>query len=105
MSGKDVKARAEVAKGSGAAHGAEPTVTIRANRWKEIRPRLPLGRPPGITDIIDPEPLRSAIREMRRNRVRITQGTVSGRSGFSVAAIRGYLKRTYQTWAEFLRTF
>jgi hypothetical protein len=69
------------------------------------RQRLPRGRRPAVTTIVDDEQLRVVIREMRRNRDRITQETVATRAGFTVWEVRGYLRIKHQTWAEFLRSF
>jgi len=64
-----------------------------------------LGRPSGLTTITDDDQLREPIREMRRDRRRITQRTVATWSLFTVAEIRGYLRATHRTWADFLRSF
>jgi hypothetical protein len=68
------------------------------------RPKV--GRPAGLINIVDAEPLRKAVREMRIDRVkRITKKTVAARSGLTESDIRGFLKATRQTWSEFLASF
>jgi len=58
-----------------------------------------------LTTIAEDEQLQSVVRQMRRDKVRITQVTVSARSGFTVAEIRGYMRVTHRTWSEFLLSF
>ncbi|CAN5234065.1 hypothetical protein BH24CHL7_BH24CHL7_14640 [soil metagenome] len=65
-----------------------------------------VGRPAGMTTIVDDEDLKAPVREMRRDHVRrITVPALASRAGFTVADVRGYLKVTGRTLAEFLDTF
>jgi hypothetical protein len=63
------------------------------------------GRPPGLTTIAEDDELRKPIGEMRRDRRRTTLRNVAAYSGFTVSEIRGYLRVTDRTWAEFLSSF
>ena len=71
------------------------------------RARQGVGRPRGSTAIDDAgaERLRDAVREMRRDGRGTTIENVAALSFYTVAAIRGYLRRTRQTWREFLDSF
>jgi hypothetical protein len=107
MTGKPGEAHAGVARGVGTARTPGQRVYEPATgREVTVRYRGATGRPPGLTSIEDDEQLCTTIREMRRDKVkRFYQTTVAARSGFTVAEIRGYLKVTNRTWAEFLRSF
>jgi hypothetical protein len=105
----DVKVNAGIAKGIGTAHPPNTRLSAEVEghgpKRAEARKVERGGRPPAITSIADDEQLRAPIREMRRDRVRITQPTVAARSGFTIAEIRGYLRVTRRTWTDFLHSF
>lgn len=65
----------------------------------------PLGRTPGSTTIQDDEQLRGPVREMRRDRIRVTRPALAARSGFTEAEIRGYLDSTGRSFTEFIASF
>jgi hypothetical protein len=84
-----------------------PVIDAEAAAWERRRARLTAGtgRPPGTTTIVDDEQLREPIREMRRDRIRVTQEAAAARAGLSRGEIRGYLKATNRSWRDFLASF
>lgn len=84
-------------------HGTAMEEYIRelATADRPLRP----GRPPGLTTIENDEQLRKPIREMRRDRRKVTQASVAAYSGFTVPEIRGYLSVTHRRWVDFLHNF
>ena len=82
--------------------GAEPATTASWRRTLRRVTGKAGGRRPGVTNITHDEQLAAPVREMRRDRARITQPTLAARAGCTVADIRGYLKVTGRTFAEFL---
>lgn len=86
-------------------HGAEPLTPESLRRTVRRLTGRAGGRPPELTTITDDEQLRVHVRAMRRDRVRITRESLAARSGFTVAEVRGYLRVTGRSWAEFLSSF
>lgn len=85
--------------------GGAPNLGDLTEAWRDAWEAHHVGRPAGLTTVTNDEQLRQPIREMRRDHVRITTPAIAARSGFTLAEVRGYLKVTNRTLAEFLRSF
>ena len=69
--------------------------------WNRSR----IGRPPGLTTIVNDEQLKVPILEMRHDRRRITQETLAWAGTFTLSELRGYLRVTHRRWRDFLDSF